>query len=469
MTASRTGLLLTYSLYLLVLNLPHSAAAASTITSLGALPGKSNSTAAGVSNDGQVVAGTSTDNKGLSGQAFLWTPSGGMVGLGFLPGGTTSLARAISRDGSTVVGDSTSTYSQPYGGTEAFRYANGTIGAMHTPFLMSQGWAVNTNGTVVTDSNGSVRWTLAGGTDMNTIPYAGFGISDDGSVIVGRSSGFIAQRWTAADGIVNLPNTSGAFSDAKAVSGNGQVAVGQRSNVACYWSQTEGFVSIGTNGVVSTALAASYDGSIIVGRGNIGPSGGTSAFVWTRQTGMQMLSTTLANQGVDLSAWVTSSKTNLVEATGISDDGTYIVGNGTKTGFLVQLQLTAPPSLIEQWRNTAFGSTANSGSAADTADPDTDGSPNLLEYALNSDPNQTGSFNKPTGNTVANHVVFGFTRIADPALTYSVEATDSLTNPTWTSIWSSTGLSNTAGHVDVTDSLAISGQTSHFLRLKISH
>lgn len=391
------------------------------------------------------------------------------MGLGFLPGGTTSLARGVSKDGTTVVGDSTSTYAQPYGGTEAFRYANGTMEAMHTPYIMSQGWAVNTNGTVVTDSNGSTRWTQAGEVDVNVIPYSGLGVSDDGTVIVGRSSGFVAQRWTAATGIVTLPNTSGASSQANAVSGDGQVAVGIRNNVACYWSQTEGFVSIGTNGVISAALAANYDGSVIVGRGNIGPGSTTVAFVWTKQTGMQMLSTILANDGVSLSAWVSSGKTNLVEATGISDDGTYIVGNGTKSGFLVHLEPAAAPSLMDQWRLAQFGSTANTGNAADTADADGDSAQNLLEYALGSNPTQSSSNTPPTGSPLADHMVFGFNRIADPTLTYAVEAIDSLDTTNWTTIWSSTGSNNTAGHVDVTDSVTISGHTSRFLRLRVSH
>jgi uncharacterized membrane protein len=57
------------------------------------------SSAAGVSADGMVVAGT-TGN-----QAFRWTAAGGMVGLGFGAGGIGTEANGISGDGLVVVGN----------------------------------------------------------------------------------------------------------------------------------------------------------------------------------------------------------------------------------------------------------------------------------------------------------------------------------------------------------------------------
>ncbi len=44
-------------------------------------------------------------------------------------------------------------------------------------------------------------------------------------------------------------------------------------------------------------------------------------------------------------------------------------------------------TFTQGWRQTHFGITAGSGIAADGADPDNDGLPNLLEYALNLPPN----------------------------------------------------------------------------------
>jgi probable HAF family extracellular repeat protein len=78
---------------------------------LGALPGHVNSFAGGVSADGSVVVGTSSDELGTSVSAFLWTPALGMVDLNtHLPGLGISLfghlreARAVSANGRTITG-----------------------------------------------------------------------------------------------------------------------------------------------------------------------------------------------------------------------------------------------------------------------------------------------------------------------------------------------------------------------------
>lgn len=427
------------------------AAAVSTITGVGVVPGKANSTAYGVSNDGQVVVGVSADSRNLSQQAFKWTPTDGITGLGLLPGSAYNSARAVSKDGTTVVGFMAVTPSIPFGpDIQGFRYQGGVMAGLPT---MAQSFAVNADGSIVV------------GYGNNQQPNYSFGISNDGSVVVGRSGGFKAQRWTAATGAVNLGDTG---SVANAVSGNGLVSVGNRFNVACYWTESGGFVSIGTPGVISTALAVNFDGSIIVGRANSGPNGGTEAFVWTPTDGMRGLASILTAQGVDLDPWQYQRHPALVEATGISDDGQFLVGNGVRQAFIVQLQLNPIFSAIEQWRLTNFGRTADAGSFADVADPDNDGLPNLLEYALGSNPLRASPTSAPAGSVVDSHLVLTFARIADPALAYSVEAATTLTAPGWLSLWSSTGAANTAGPVSVADMVSLSAQTSRYLRLKVS-
>lgn len=442
---------------------------AASITPIGILPGKSVSTVSGVSGDGRIVVGTATAQNGLSGQAFKWTAETGAVGLGFLPGGSTSIARAISRDGTTIVGDATSSAASIIGGTEAFRFRDGTMIGLHTPIFMDQAFAVSGDGSLVVDSNSSLRWTSSKGVEQNVVPYASFGVSDDGSVVVGRSSGFAAQRWTANGGTVNLPVPGPGSSVANAVSGDGAVAVGNRNNAACYWTPSDGFVNIGPAGVVSSALAVNHDGSVIVGRANIGSGGSTAAFVWTPRGGMQNLITFLSSQGVDLSGWLYKGQPSLVEATGVSADGRFVIGNGVKQGFLVDLQSAPVLSLLEQWRQSAFGSSANSGSGADAADPDHDGLPNLLEYALGSNPLQPASPPVLTTRLIGDRLMMTFNRIADPHLTYTVEAATSLLPANWSAIWSSTGVNNTAGQVDVADTATTASVGTRFLRLSVTY
>ncbi len=455
---------------LMHLHLGSGPAEAASITPIPILTGKVACTVSGISGDGSIVVGTATDKNILAGQAFRWTAADGVVGLGYLPGGNTSIARAISRDGSTIVGDATSSAASIIGGTEAFRYRDGTMVGLHTPFFMSQGFAVSGDGGLVVDSNGNRRWTVSGGVDQNVVPYACFGVSDDGNVVVGRSSGFVAQRWTPSGGVLALSVPGPGSSTATAVSGDGRIAVGLRNNVACYWTEDGVFTSIGTPGVVSSALAVNRDGSVIVGRANIGLAGATAAFVWTATGGMQDLVTLLKAQGVDLSGWLYKGSPSLVEATGISSDGRYIIGNGTKQGFLVDLQPSGGSlSLLEKWRLAVFGNSSNAGNGADAADPDQDGIPNLIEYALGSDPKQPAVSNPLTGALSDGHLVLGFHRVADPALTYFVEAVDSLSGGTWTSVWTSTGASNVSGPVEVADPISLSATTARFLRLRISY
>jgi len=54
--------------------------------------------------------------------------------------------------------------------------------------------------------------------------------------------------------------------------------------------------------------------------------------------------------------------------------------------FVIRLAGSATPRPIESWRIFRFGAHLNSGSAANTADPDHDGIPNLVEYAFGLDP-----------------------------------------------------------------------------------
>src|SRR5690606_9172432 len=93
---------------------------------------------------------------------------------------------------------------------------------------------------------------------------------------------------------------------------------------------------------------------------------------------------------------------------------------------------------LESWRQLRFGSTSNSGDAADLADPDNDGRPNLIEYAVGSDPlaPDTGSVVTLGKSEDGQRLTLSFHRIADPALTYTVEADGESTLSTWVPIWS---------------------------------
>ena len=71
----------------------------------------------------------------------------------------------------------------------------------------------------------------------------------------------------------------------------------------------------------SEARAVSADGTVAVGIG--AGAGGSEAIRWTDGVGMESVRELLITGGVDMTGWT------LTQATGISDNGTKIVGNGT--------------------------------------------------------------------------------------------------------------------------------------------
>ena len=143
---------------------------------------------------------------------------------------------------------------------------------------------------------------------------------------------------------------------------------------------------------------------------------------------------------------------------------------------------------VQSWRQTHFGTTLNSGSAADTADPNNNGIPNLTEYALGGDPTgfTTGTSILPrAARSNDNHLQLLFTRYTDRSdLILTVQAADTLAGP-WTDIAQSnlgaafsalaTGAtasesgSGTARAVTITDIYQTSDPSHHrrFMRLKI--
>lgn len=150
-----------------------------------------------------------------------------------------------------------------------------------------------------------------GGGEYNS--SGAWGISPDGSVVVGESSsgdGAQAFRWTAAGGMQGLGNRSGpAFS----ASAKGAAIVGNRyykeDGTAYLWTEAGGIESLGVLGNENYSWVGdvSADGEVVVGVSR-------KAFRWTRETGMESLGTL----GGAFSA-----------AYGITSDGAVIVGTAS--------------------------------------------------------------------------------------------------------------------------------------------
>jgi probable HAF family extracellular repeat protein len=222
------------------------------------------------------------------------------------------------------------------------------LGDLSGGTLQSDAFGISFDGSVVVgmgnsaSGNEAFRWTSGGGmVGLGDLPAGIFdsralNVSADGLVIVGRSESALgddeAFRWTAADGMVGLGDLAGGAFDSVALglSADGSVIVGRGVSAsggeAFRWTAAAGVVGLGalTEGnFYSEARDASADGSVIVGstgatRSDLEP------FIWDAVKGMRSLQDQLVDvYGLDLSGW------ELLEARGISDDGRTITGFGT--------------------------------------------------------------------------------------------------------------------------------------------
>jgi hypothetical protein len=144
------------------------------------------------------------------------------------------------------------------------------------------------------------------------------------------------------------------------------------------------------------------------------------------------------------------------------------------TGIVQLLQLATP---FERWQLAEYTpeQLAQSGGGGELDDPDRDGIPNLVEYALGLNPNQSTSSGLPVAVVSGDYLTFSFNRQKNATdIIYCVEATGDLTS-SWTEIWNSTGVPygggmNASEQVTVQDIVSIPAPPTYkrFLRLKVT-
>ncbi len=312
---------------------------------LGDLPGGTfRSEANGVSSDGSVVVGLSDTSDGL--EAFRWTSEKGMVGLGKLLGRDFSEAKDVSADGSVITGDGWSTI-----GREAFVWTeeSGMIGLGFLGDLgfASSGYGVSDDGKIVVGSStiGNAQkeaflWTEElGMLGLGDFPGGlhrseAWGVSADGTVVVGYAvsdTTWEAVHWTVGpdmDGLGSMPVglgilPGGNYSNARDVSADGSVIVGISASSdgeqAYRWTAETEMVPLGDlPGGDFFSVATGVSADGSVVTGYSESEHGTEAFIWTEQTGMVAIG--------DLAGGSISSR-----ASSISGDGSVIVGRSSSS------------------------------------------------------------------------------------------------------------------------------------------
>lgn len=291
---------------------------------LGDLPGGNYESAAyAISGNGKVVVGSSSSATSDREQAFVWTAGGGMQPLEYTGNNRTS-ANAVSYDGSTIVGWSGYLSSTPRA-IEWTESGARTIGG-------SRANAISDDGSIVAGMISEVNHheAMYWDTSRNSYGLGGRevgGISANGQIMVGvdgYSTDMEAVYWNQSGNMISL-GLGGEYEFAIAASSDGSVVIGSGSfnsvRQAFIWKMGGDWKLIDNlpngNGY---ATDVSYNGSIVVGY-NYLAGGGSDAFVWDEINGTRRLYDILTDLGVEIDGW------NLDRVTGISENG-ILVGYG---------------------------------------------------------------------------------------------------------------------------------------------
>jgi uncharacterized membrane protein len=147
--------------------------------------------------------------------------------------------------------------------------------------------------------------------------------------------------------MVALGDLGSSYSDARAISEDGSVIVGNAGNQAFRWTSSGGMVGLGflPGGTHSEADAVSANGTVIVGVAN-DANNKPAVFIWDSVHGMRNLLDVLSAEGVDPAG---SGLYALDSVAGISADGTTIAGDGANAqgvpeGWIATIAAIPEPS-----------------------------------------------------------------------------------------------------------------------------
>lgn len=227
------------------------------------------------------------------------------------------LPRSISADGSTIVGEVFVDFIRHpfrWRADAGFELLDGAPGSGAGGEASAFG--VSGDGSVVVGGSGgpnprAYRWTAEQGfLDLGALDGQGAwarGVTTDGRTIVGTSAGY-AFAWTAEQGMERL-----FWGEAIAVSGDGSVVVGQTNETqrAIRWEATTGETSFFSWDPVHVQ-DVSEDGTTVVG--SISVPGGSRGFRWVGDT-VELLT-------------IPETDRPLATVSGVNGDGTLLVASG---------------------------------------------------------------------------------------------------------------------------------------------
>lgn len=278
-------------------------------------------------NDSGTAVGYCTNSAGALLQAFVWTPTGGMVAIG-----NQQYARDINNAGQ-IVGDDNSGNSLYWASSSSSAVtiaAAGTNGGI-AKGISDLGQVVGRTGYSVSNPREGYVWdaTADGSGSVTTIGGQEANAVNDSGEVVGNQR----FRWTASGGMVTIDAGAGdTWGQAFDINSAGTVAGYLGNNTGRFIQTSDGtFTALGT---LSSFSGGSLDVSINDLGQVVGDIGyGATAFIWVNGT-MTGLNDILGDASWDLKA-----------ASDINENG-WIIGTGTHDGSNVAYVMVPEPATM---------------------------------------------------------------------------------------------------------------------------
>jgi uncharacterized delta-60 repeat protein len=380
--------------------------------------------------------------------------SGGSVTTAIGSGHDYGYSVAVQSDGKIVVAGSSSNGSNTdfalvrYTAAGALDASFGNGGKVTTDFGSStdigQSVAVQSDGKIVVAgyalTNGYLvalaRYTPAGALDTSfgsggkVTTWIGSSFNDRGYSVAVQSDGKIVVAGSSSNG----SNTDFALVRYTA-SGTLDASFGNGGKVTTLISYPHS---------TARSVAVQSDGKIVGGGFSAGTGNGYD-FALARYTSTGALDTSFGSGGKVTTDF--GSNNDYGYSVALQSDGKIIVAgasyNGSNYDFALARYKGSGLASLANWRLTYFGTTNNSGNAADGAAPDGDGIVNLLKYGLVITPGSSGASSLPQGQrkVYAEGERLALVFLHDPArndISLEVQAADDPNGP-WTTVASSAG------------------------------
>ena len=410
------------------------------------------------------------------------------------------VAGSISGTGSVVYEGSGTSNQSRYTGNSASTYSGGTtISNARVNLTTATGFGsgtvtINSGGTAFINGAGTVAnpFTLAGNGWIESAGQLGALRLATGSVLTGPIT--LAANTRIAVSTAGTATISSPISGAFALELGEDTAAGTLTLDGAHTYTGNTTISRGTLNLGGTLTSSVVNNATLAPQGTPSTSGSFTNS-GTYRAGLNAGS----NDRLTVGGSVTLAGTlDLVPAVGLSAGTSFVILSKTSPGAISGNFASKPEGSIftsggynwvisytggdgndvtvtiattqQTWRFTHFGTTTNTGTAADTFDANSDGESNLMEFATGQNPN-AATVAAPTLVKSGATLEFTYTRsnsaLAD-GVTFTVEWRDSLATGAWSSAGVTEQILSNNGTVQTVKATVAAGDGSRFLHLEIS-